>query len=33
MKQIIKHRMQTAIKTNVPIEVEIGEGNNWLAAH
>jgi DNA polymerase-1 len=33
MKQIVKHRMQTAIKTNVPIEVEIGEGNNWLAAH
>jgi DNA polymerase-1 len=33
MKQIIKHRMQTAIKTNVPIEVEIGEGENWLAAH
>jgi len=33
MKQIIKHRMQTAIKTNVPIEVEIGEGDTWLAAH
>jgi DNA polymerase-1 len=33
MKQIIQHRMQTAIKTNVPIEVEIGEGENWLAAH
>lgn len=33
MKEIIKHRMQTAIKTNVPIEVEIGMGDNWLAAH
>ena len=33
MKEIIKHRMQTAIKTNVPIEVEIGMGENWLAAH
>jgi DNA polymerase-1 len=33
MKDIIKHRMQTAIKTNVPIEVEIGMGDNWLAAH
>lgn len=33
MKDIIKHRMQTAIKTNVPIEVEIGMGENWLAAH
>jgi DNA polymerase-1 len=33
MKAIISHRMKTAIKTNVPIEVEIGEGENWLAAH
>nr|WP_121270092.1 DNA polymerase I [Pedobacter schmidteae] len=33
MKKIISHRMKTAIKTNVPIEVEIGEGDNWLAAH
>ncbi|MCD0487207.1 DNA polymerase I [Pedobacter sp. MC2016-14] len=33
MKEIIEHRMKTAIKTNVPIEVEIGEGVNWLAAH
>lgn len=33
MKKIISHRMKTAIKTTVPIEVEIGEGNNWLAAH
>jgi DNA polymerase-1 len=33
MKEIISYRMRTAIKTNVPIEVEIGEGVNWLAAH
>lgn len=33
MKNIIAHRMRTAIKTTVPIEVEIGEGDNWLAAH
>jgi DNA polymerase-1 len=33
MKAIISHRMKTAIPTNVPIEIEIGEGNNWLAAH
>lgn len=33
MKEIIMHRMKTAIKTEVPIEVEIGEGENWLAAH
>jgi DNA polymerase-1 len=33
MKEIIAHRMRTAIKTTVPIEVEIGEGENWLEAH
>ncbi|RZL51009.1 MAG: DNA polymerase I [Pedobacter sp.] len=33
MKTIITHRMKTAIKTEVPIEIEIGEGINWLAAH
>jgi DNA polymerase-1 len=33
MKNIISHRMKTAIKTTVPIEVEIGEGNTWLEAH
>ncbi|RZK82642.1 MAG: DNA polymerase I [Pedobacter sp.] len=33
MREIISHRMKTAIKTSVPIEVEIGEGENWLAAH
>ncbi len=33
MKAIITERMKSAIKTQVPIEIEIGEGNNWLAAH
>jgi DNA polymerase-1 len=33
MKAIISHRMKTAIPTTVPIEVEIGQGENWLAAH
>lgn len=33
MKAIITHRMKSAIKTEVPIEIEIGEGVNWLAAH
>lgn len=33
MKEIITHRMKSAIKTEVPIEIEIGEGANWLAAH
>jgi len=33
MKEIITHRMKTAIQTQVPIEIEIGEGMNWLEAH
>lgn len=33
MKKIIEDKMRNAIKTQVPIVVEIGEGENWLAAH
>lgn len=32
-KTIIQERMKGAIKTEVPIVVEIGEGENWLEAH
>ncbi len=32
-KPIIEHFMKTAIKTEVPIVVEIGTGTNWLEAH
>jgi DNA polymerase-1 len=32
-KNIILERMKTAIPMRVPIEVEIGEGSNWLEAH
>lgn len=32
-KEIIAARMKEAIKTEVPIVVEIGEGSNWLEAH
>lgn len=32
-KNIILERMKTAIQMRVPIEVEIGEGKNWLEAH
>jgi len=32
-KAIIEERMKTAIETEVPIIVEIGEGSNWLEAH
>lgn len=33
MKPIIEHYMRNAITTEVPIVVEIGSGDNWLAAH
>lgn len=33
MKAIISDKMTNAIKLSVPIVVEIGEGDNWLAAH
>jgi DNA polymerase-1 len=33
MKKIIEERMKNAIKTTVPIIVEVGEGSNWLEAH
>jgi len=33
MKAIIQDKMANAIKLTVPIVVEIGEGDNWLAAH
>ena len=33
VKPIIVEKMRTAIKTEVPIMVEIGTGANWLEAH
>lgn len=33
VKPIIREKMIQAIKTNVPLEVEIGIGYNWLDAH
>jgi DNA polymerase-1 len=33
VKPIIAHHMKTAIKTEVPIMVEMGTGANWLEAH
>jgi DNA polymerase-1 len=33
VKPIILHNMKNAIKTTVPIMVEIGTGLNWLEAH
>ncbi len=33
MKEIITERMKNAIKMEVPILIEVGEGRNWLEAH
>ena len=33
MKEIIEANMRSAIKTTVPILVEVGQGKNWLEAH
>lgn len=32
-KEIIQTKMTTAIKTDIPLVVEIGQGKNWLEAH
>jgi len=33
LKSIIKHEMENAFSLKVPLDVEIGVGNNWLEAH
>jgi DNA polymerase-1 len=33
IKPMIKYEMENAFALNVPLIVEIGEGNDWLAAH
>ncbi|RYE05406.1 MAG: DNA polymerase I, partial [Sphingobacteriaceae bacterium] len=33
MQPLVKELMQNALKTNIPIVVETGIGNNWLEAH
>jgi len=33
VREIVEEKMKTAIKLEVPIEVEIGVGQNWLQAH
>ena len=32
-KKIIQDKMTSAIKTEIPLVVEIGQGKNWLEAH
>ncbi|MEO8514502.1 MAG: DNA polymerase I, partial [Ignavibacteria bacterium] len=33
VKKIVQNKMKNAIKMNVPVEVEMGEGINWYEAH
>jgi DNA polymerase-1 len=33
LKALIKHEMENAFKLEVPLDVEIGVGENWLEAH
>ncbi len=33
VKKMVKYEMENAFKMLVPLEVEIGEGTNWLQAH
>jgi len=33
IKPMIKHEMENAFTLSVPLDVEIGEGDNWLQAH
>ena len=33
IKPMIKHEMENAFKMDVPLDVEIGVGKNWLEAH
>jgi DNA polymerase-1 len=33
VKELVVDRMKNALKLNVPIEVEVGVGKNWLEAH
>lgn len=33
MKNLVVEKMQNALKLDVPIEVEVGVGKNWLEAH
>ncbi|GGG54570.1 DNA polymerase I [Croceivirga lutea] len=33
MKTLIKHEMENAYKMDVPLDVEVGVGQNWLEAH
>ncbi len=33
LKKMVQHEMENAFKLSVPLDVEVGVGNNWLEAH
>ena len=33
MKEMIKYEMENAFKLDVPLDVELGAGKDWLEAH
>ncbi|MDB2415634.1 DNA polymerase, partial [bacterium] len=33
LQKKIKEKMETALSISVPLEVEVGKGENWLEAH
>ena len=33
LEKLVKQEMMEAVKFDVPLEVEIGSGENWLLAH
>ena len=33
MEKLVVHEMENAIQLDVPIKVDIGNGENWLDAH
>ena len=33
IQPLIKHEMENAFQMAVPLEVEIGQGRDWLEAH
>jgi DNA polymerase-1 len=33
MKALVAEKMRNALTLNVPVEVDVGVGSNWLEAH